>query len=160
MASTLFSTKQVMYGTAPFTDARIGYNAAAGCLNLLVPGVKSGLQIVDNLKGDQAREIRTEGTTCFIGEAPHLAVEFATKEEVTAFQACIQGEPKKALPLEKASKPVMEEPMQGGGEAVGEPAPSTPPARGASARLAEMGMTPPRAKKAKVEEIAVEEFKK
>mmetsp|Transcript_68568 Transcript_68568/g.153654 ORF Transcript_68568/g.153654 Transcript_68568/m.153654 type:complete len:159 (-) Transcript_68568:28-504(-) len=158
MASTLFSTKQVIYGAAPFTDARIGYNAAAGCLNLLVPGVKVGMQIADGIKGETARGLRFEGTSCFISKAPHVVVEFATEEDATAFKACLAGEPRKILPQQKAAEPAMEEPAKGA-DAAGEAAPSTPPAR--AARLAQIEMTPPRTKRARVEaeEIAVE-FKK
>eukprot|EP00442_Polarella_glacialis_P059592 CAMPEP_0115131236 /NCGR_PEP_ID=MMETSP0227-20121206/52984_1 /TAXON_ID=89957 /ORGANISM="Polarella glacialis, Strain CCMP 1383" /LENGTH=32 /DNA_ID= /DNA_START= /DNA_END= /DNA_ORIENTATION= len=32
MPSMLFAVEQVMYGAAPFSKVRIGYNSSAGCL--------------------------------------------------------------------------------------------------------------------------------
>mmetsp|Transcript_77017 Transcript_77017/g.239151 ORF Transcript_77017/g.239151 Transcript_77017/m.239151 type:complete len:153 (-) Transcript_77017:72-530(-) len=148
MPSTLFAAKQVTYGSAPFRNVRIGYNAASGCLNLLVPGARCGaIEVAKGLKGKDAPEVRAEGSTCFVGKSSYLAVTFETEEQVRAFEACIKG-----VTTAPAAKPVAASPATPPA-AAGEPAPSTPPARLAMAT----DMTPQRVKRARTEEEPVEE---
>mmetsp|Transcript_28834 Transcript_28834/g.91916 ORF Transcript_28834/g.91916 Transcript_28834/m.91916 type:complete len:158 (-) Transcript_28834:222-695(-) len=153
MPSTLFAAKQVTYGSAPFRNVRIGYNAASGCLNLLVPGARCGaIEVAKGLKGKDAPEVRAEGSTCFVGKSSYLAVTFETEEQVRAFEACIKGGT--ATP---AAKPVAASPATPP-VAAGEPAPSTPPTRNGAAHLAmATDITPQRVKRARVQEELAEE---
>mmetsp|Transcript_98128 Transcript_98128/g.194302 ORF Transcript_98128/g.194302 Transcript_98128/m.194302 type:complete len:160 (+) Transcript_98128:44-523(+) len=127
MPSVLFSARKVAYGAAPFTNVRIGYNASAGCLNLLVPGARCGaIELMTGLK-TAVPELRLDGTTCTIGNSQHLTVDFETENQVKAFMAAIKGEspttpPTREVHLTKTNS-----------AEVTEPAPSTPPRCGTGA---------------------------
>jgi len=165
MASKLFSTKRVVFGAAPFDNARVGVNAAAGCLNLLVPGARCGaIELLRGLGKVGEVDISTQGTTCKVGKAPHVAIEFETVEQVAAFEACLRGE---AVPVPQARsqeqtdiEPAPCTPPGAVAEDMGKPAPSTPPARGAVARLEASEQTPQRVKRMRVAEPAAVEVKK
>mmetsp|Transcript_12200 Transcript_12200/g.27928 ORF Transcript_12200/g.27928 Transcript_12200/m.27928 type:complete len:162 (-) Transcript_12200:42-527(-) len=154
MASTLFSTKEVVFGGARFPSARVGYNAAARCLNLLVPGARCGaIELLRGLEG--ASDLHAEGTKCTIGKAQHIAVIFDTEEQVQAFQARLaRGSKDVALGKKEATIADVTEkiPLATAGNAEATPAPSTPPTRAPAARRLEL--SPPRTKRARVEAAA------
>jgi len=165
MASKLFSTKRVVFGAAPFDNARVGVNTAAGCLNLLVPSARCGaIELVRGLDRAEELDIGIQGTTCTVGKAPHVAVEFETVEQVKAFEACLRKETvpaPQALSDERTKDTTAPCTPQGSAaEDAGEPAPSTPPARGAAARLVAVEQTPQRVKRMRVAEPAAAEEKK
>merc|ERR1712050_26036 len=143
MPSKLFSAKRVTYGCAPFTNVRIGYNPAAGSINMLVPGSGRGaIELITGLDGESQMEVHAEGTSCRIGMK--LLVEFLTEEQAAAFETCIKGpsQPK----VEKEDKMLTFEaaPTTPPRKA----APMTPPAGSAVGRSSSpCFMTPPKAKR-------------
>mmetsp|Transcript_31802 Transcript_31802/g.72350 ORF Transcript_31802/g.72350 Transcript_31802/m.72350 type:complete len:165 (-) Transcript_31802:115-609(-) len=150
MSSTLFSTNEVVFGGARFPNARVGYNAAARCLNLLVPGARCGA--IELFRGlEETSCLCVEGTKCTLGKAQHVAVIFATEDQARVFQSRISGGAGD-LPASKREAAMDAATPKGTALATSstleaEPAPSTPPARGAAAR--QVDVSPPRAKRAK-----------
>jgi len=90
-SSAVFSTNKVMFGCAPFTNAKIGYNAAAGCLNLIVSGSTRGaVPLVEGLNdGLEAPKLLREGASCKVGCA--VEVDFDTEEQAGAFEDFVLG---------------------------------------------------------------------
>jgi len=149
MPSVLFSARKVSYGAAPFTNVRIGYNASAGCLNLLVPGARCGaIELMSGIK-TAVLELHVEGTTCTIGKCQHVTVDFETEAQVKAFVVAIKGESPAIDPTQEVhlTKTNVAE--------VTQPAPSTPPRgrKGTASKQNKMDIdeTPPRlAKRSKL----------
>eukprot|EP00930_Biecheleria_cincta_P036574 TRINITY_DN2506_c0_g2_i1.p1 TRINITY_DN2506_c0_g2~~TRINITY_DN2506_c0_g2_i1.p1 ORF type:complete len:147 (+),score=26.37 TRINITY_DN2506_c0_g2_i1:63-503(+) len=131
MPTKLFAVEQVLYGAAPFNKVRLGYNSAAGCLNLLLPGSTRGaLQIASGLGDLSGPKVSLEGSTCTVGSA--VKAMFSDEAAAARFVSCLGGR----LPAEQAKA---EEQQQ-------EVAPSTPPRAASNAAIDD---TPPRVKRAK-----------
>ncbi|CAE8665152.1 unnamed protein product, partial [Polarella glacialis] len=88
MPSMLFAVEQVMYGAAPFSKVRIGYNSSAGCLNLLVPGSTRGaIPLVAGLGTPQGPKVCLDGATCSIGAV--VKASFSDEAMAAKFAACL-----------------------------------------------------------------------
>uniref|UniRef100_A0A7S3T824 Uncharacterized protein n=1 Tax=Strombidinopsis acuminata TaxID=141414 RepID=A0A7S3T824_9SPIT len=115
MPSQLFQTKQVTYGMAPFRDARVGFNSAAGCLNLLVKGARCGaIELVTGFHGPAPPSVVLESEKCRIGTI--VEVDFEDSAQAQRFASCLQG--RSPMP-----KPAMSR------DEIVSPAPGTPPAK-------------------------------
>jgi len=129
MPSKIFSAAEVHYGQAPFTKVQLGYNAKAGCLNLIIPGsVNGALQLVTGLGGPGGPEVSLEGLTCTIGSA--VKARFIDEAIAANFASCLG-----------AKAPEQKEIV----------APSTPPSKSSAMNMAAQCLTPPRVKRAKIE---------
>lgn len=130
MPSQFFQTKKVTYGMAPFTDAKVAFNASAGCLNLMVKGARCGaIEIVKGLGGPNAPRVVAEGEKCRIGQV--VEVDFLEAAEAQRFASCLASADVKVATA-----------------AEGTPAPSTPPL--AAKGGADMA-TPPKTKRLRLE---------
>eukprot|EP00930_Biecheleria_cincta_P000707 TRINITY_DN10163_c0_g2_i1.p3 TRINITY_DN10163_c0_g2~~TRINITY_DN10163_c0_g2_i1.p3 ORF type:complete len:147 (+),score=24.81 TRINITY_DN10163_c0_g2_i1:89-529(+) len=131
MPTKVFEVEQVLYGAAPFNQVRLGYNAAAGCLNLIVPGSTSGaLQIASGLGGFSGPKVSLEGLTCTVG--PAVKALFCDEATAAKFASCLGG-------CLQAEQNKTDEQQQ-------EAAPVTPPRATSNAAMA---ITPPRVKRAR-----------
>eukprot|EP00933_Yihiella_yeosuensis_P014846 TRINITY_DN13136_c0_g4_i1.p1 TRINITY_DN13136_c0_g4~~TRINITY_DN13136_c0_g4_i1.p1 ORF type:complete len:193 (+),score=50.83 TRINITY_DN13136_c0_g4_i1:85-663(+) len=90
MLSGIFSAEQVMYGAASFNNVRIGYNRAAGCLNLFVPGsTRGGVEIVSKVKD---AKVSVDGKVCSVGAA--VKASFCDEVAAAKFAAALGFAPK------------------------------------------------------------------
>eukprot|EP00747_Dinoflagellata_sp_TGD_P026574 gnl/TRDRNA2_/TRDRNA2_132031_c0_seq2.p2 gnl/TRDRNA2_/TRDRNA2_132031_c0~~gnl/TRDRNA2_/TRDRNA2_132031_c0_seq2.p2 ORF type:complete len:152 (-),score=32.85 gnl/TRDRNA2_/TRDRNA2_132031_c0_seq2:178-633(-) len=120
MPSKIFQVPRVTVGQAPFNDVRVGYNMAAGCLNLLVDSRPQRQRTMCLLQGlnEDPMEVSLDGKSCRVG--PSVVVDCLDEDQAQSLKCCITGE---AAPVKTAAlaSPATPEPV---------PAPCTPPNRG------------------------------
>lgn len=87
MPAQVFDTDEVSYACAPFKKARLAYNDAAGCLNMLVPNSSRGaIELCRNGPWD----VKVEGRKCRINDI--VEANFQCEEQAHEFVRCIKEE--------------------------------------------------------------------
>lgn len=82
MPAQLFETEEVGYACAPFKKARLAYNHAAGCLNMLVPS--RTIELCRNGPWD----VKVDGKKCFVNDI--VTATFPCEERAREFARCIE----------------------------------------------------------------------